>query len=103
MKKDPSRQSESDIKIRLSPRSSSNRITGKEGDAFKVKVTAPPVDGKANKALIVLLSKRLGLPERDIKIVTGKRSKLKTVRITGLPREEIHFLMENPGGSKRSL
>ena len=92
--KGPSRYGDSDVKIRLSPRSSRNQITGKEDDVFKIKVTAPPVDGKANKALIDLLAKRLGLPKRDINIISGKNSRLKTVRISGLPVNEIHLRLE---------
>ena len=87
---------ESDVKIKLLPGSSKNQIIGKEGDVFKVKVTPPPVDGKANKALIALLAKRLGLPKRDIKIVSGKSSRLKTIRISGLPQKEILALLDVP-------
>ena len=91
--KDPTHHCENNIKIKLQPGSSKNQITGKEGDAFKVKVTSPPVDGKANRMLVELLAKCLGVPKRDIKIISGKSSKLKTVRIRGPSRKEIHLLL----------
>jgi len=83
-----------DIKIKVSPRSSTNRIIGREGDVFKVKVTSPPVEGMANKALVELLAKRLGLPKGNIEIIAGKRSRLKSVRIHGLSLEDITSLLE---------
>jgi len=93
-KRGSSQHIETDIKIKLLPRSSKNQIIGKEGDTFKVKVTSPPVDGKANRALIELLAKRLGLPKSGIKIISGKRSKLKTVRIYGLSLKEIDLFLK---------
>jgi len=86
----------SNIKIKLLPRSSKNQIVGKEGDTLKVKVTSPPVDGKANEALIELLAKRLGVSKSSIKIISGRRSKLKTVTISGLSQKEITILLESP-------
>ncbi len=83
-----------DIKIKVLPRSSGNRIIGREGDVFKVKVTAPPVEGMANKALIKLLAKRLGLPKGNIEIIAGNRSRLKSIRIHGLSLEDIISLLE---------
>ena len=82
------------IKVRLIPRSSKNHIIGRESDAYKVKVTSPPVGGKANKALIELLAKSLGRPKRSIEITSGKSSRLKTVLIRGLSMKEIRERME---------
>ena len=78
----------------LVPRSSKNLIIGKEAGVYRIKVTAPPVDGKANKALVNLLSKRLRVPKRDIEIVSGKSSRLKSVRISGSSHERISRLMD---------
>ena len=77
------------IKIKLIPRSSRNEIIGKENDVIKIKLTAPPVEGKANKALVQFLAKKLGAPKRDIEIVSGERSREKSIRINGLPSEEV--------------
>ncbi len=83
------------IRIKVLPRSSSNQIMGREEGVFKVKLTAPPVEGKANKALKEFLAKRLGLPKRDVKIVSGERSRLKSVLIHGLSPREIDALLKN--------
>ncbi len=72
------------IRVKVTPRSSKNRIEGKEKDFYKVKVTSAPVEGKANDALIALLAEELGVPKRDIEIVSGKTGRLKTVRVRGM-------------------
>jgi uncharacterized protein len=80
---------ETDISIRVVPRSSRNEIVGEENGSLKIKLTAPPVEGKANKALRGLLAKRLGVPKGGLEIVAGEKSRTKTVRIRGLSREEV--------------
>jgi uncharacterized protein (TIGR00251 family) len=85
--------SKTNIRVKVLPRSSKNQIVGQENGTFKVKLTAPPVEGKANKALSDLLTKRLGLPRGSVEIVSGKRSRLKSVRIKGLSSEEVKDLL----------
>lgn len=85
--------SKTNIRVKVLPRSSKNQIVGQENGTFKVKLTAPPVEGKANKALIDLLTKRLGLPKENAEIVSGKRSRLKSVRIKGLSIEDVKNLL----------
>lgn len=71
------------IKIKVLPRSSKNEVVGKMADGvLKIKLTAPPVDGKANESLIELLSKYFEKPKNKIKIATGATSKNKTIEIT---------------------
>jgi uncharacterized protein (TIGR00251 family) len=77
------------IRVRVLPRTSKNQIVGMDGGVFKVKLTAPPVEGKANKALVQFLAKKLGLPKRDIEIVSGEHSREKSIRINGLPVDEV--------------
>ncbi len=84
-----SARTETVIRIKLLPKSSRNQVVGREGDHFKVKVTAPPVEGRANKALIELLAKKLGVSKSHIEIISGKSSRLKSIRIDGLSIEEI--------------
>ena len=83
-----------EIRIKLLPKSSRNQIVGREGDHFKVKVTAPPIEGRANKALIDLLAKKLRVPKSHIEIISGERSRHKSIRIEGLSQEEITKKME---------
>ena len=76
------------IQVRVIPRSSKNSIVWEEG-ALKVRLTAPPVDGAANEALIALLAQCLGLPKRDIQIVYGTTGRHKTVEIMGMTVEAV--------------
>jgi uncharacterized protein len=76
------------IHVRVIPRSSKNSIVWEEG-GLKVRLTAPPVDGAANEALIALLAQCLGSPKRDIQIVHGTSSRHKTVEIMGMTIEAV--------------
>jgi len=74
------------IKIKVEPRSSKSGIVGPYGDSLKVKLTSPPVDGKANKELIALLSKELKVRKKNIEIMSGQSSKNKVVKIIGISK-----------------
>jgi uncharacterized protein len=87
-------QTKTVIRVKLLPKSSKNQIVGREGDLFKVKVVAPPIEGKANKALVALLARQLRVPKGAVEIISGKSSRLKSIRIDGLSREEIIHCME---------
>jgi len=82
------------IKVKVIPRASRTEIAGKENDLYRVKLTDPPAEGKANQALITLLSKKFGIPKQGIEIVSGKTGRLKTVRIRGVNAEEIAQALE---------
>lgn len=81
------------LTVRLSPRASREEITGKRGGALLVRVTAPPVDGAANEALVRLLSKRLRVAKGAVRIVSGDTSRTKTVEVDGLEDAEIRVLL----------
>ena len=66
------------VNIIISPNAKKNEIIS-EGDIIKVKITAQPVDGKANKALVEFLSKTFKIPKTSIKIIKGETSKEKTI------------------------
>lgn len=76
------------ITIRVQPRSSKNALTWEQGQ-LKARLTAPPVDGAANEALIALLAEQLNVPRRTITIVRGATSRQKTVEIAGLSLEDM--------------
>ncbi len=76
------------IAVKVIPRSSKNSIEWEQGN-LKVRLTAPPVDGLANEALIALLAERLALPKRAITIVRGATSRQKTVEIVGMTMEAV--------------
>jgi uncharacterized protein (TIGR00251 family) len=72
------------LKVYLQPKSSKNEIVGAYRDGIKVKVTAPPVEGKANEALIRFLAKELKVSPSCIEILKGHHSREKTLRISDL-------------------
>lgn len=69
------------LKVYLQPKSSKNEVVGPYRDGIKVKVTAPPIDGKANEALIRFLAKKFGIPPSCIEMIKGLHSREKTLRI----------------------
>jgi hypothetical protein len=85
MKKSASKtKNESILKIKVLPRSSRAGIVGQYGDALKVKLTSPPVEGKANKELVEMLAKEFGVPKKNIEIISGQSSRNKIVRLYGV-------------------
>ena len=74
---------EARIRIRLTPRAARNEIVGWQGDVLRVRVTAPPVGGKANAALERLLAGAPGLPKSAVRVGSGARAREKTVAIEG--------------------
>ena len=67
--------------IYVQPRSSRNQVVGLHGDALKVKIAAPPVEGAANKMCIAVLAKALNVPKSAIEIVSGQASRTKRVQV----------------------
>jgi len=84
--------------IRLSaiiqPRSSKNEVTGIYNNALKIHLTAPPVDGAANKACIRFFSKVLGISPSKISIVQGFNSRNKTIEIIGLTEKQFREILK---------
>ena len=77
------------IQIRLTPRSAKDEIKGLRADgALRVAVTAPPVEGRANHALVKLLAKELGVKRSCVEIATGHSSQDKRVELVGISRFE---------------
>jgi uncharacterized protein len=72
------------FQVRVAPRAARERVLGLHAGALKVALTAPPVDGAANQALIQFLARRLGVPARAIALLHGDRARLKTLRVEGL-------------------
>lgn len=76
------------IKIFVSPRSSANKVVGEHNGAIKIALTAPPVEGAANKALVEFLAKVLKVPRSSVSLVSGETSRQKTVKVLGVSVEE---------------
>lgn len=77
------------IRVRLTPRSGRDAILAKEEGVYRVKIKAPPLEGRANRALIALLAKTLRVPKRDVEITAGEKSRDKALRIRGVTQEEV--------------
>jgi uncharacterized protein (TIGR00251 family) len=77
------------LAVRVAPRASRNELAGVEAGALKVRLTAPPVEGAANQALVKLLAKSLGVAKGKISVVSGERSRNKRVLVLGLSPEEL--------------
>ena len=77
------------LKIRLTPRSSKDRLLGWDGETLRIALTAPPVDDQANKSLVRFLAKSLGVSPSGVAIERGRTSRLKTVSIRGLAQDEL--------------
>lgn len=75
--------------VRVVPRASRNEIAGIHGNALKVRLTAPPIEGRANEALIAFLAKRLGVRKSQVEIVAGATSRRKMIRVIGLLAQEV--------------
>lgn len=69
------------LHCQLQPKAASDEIVGVHGDRLKIRITAPPVDGKANEHLIKCLSKLFKVPKTDIEILQGELGRQKTLRI----------------------
>lgn len=77
------------IKVRLRPRGSREELTGLRDGVLQAKVTAPPVDGKANRALCRLIAKRVGVAPSKVSVIRGEKSREKLVTVEGLDSEEL--------------
>jgi uncharacterized protein (TIGR00251 family) len=73
---------------RVHPRAKKNAITGEVGDALKISLTAPPIDGKANEACIEFFAKLLKVPRSSVTIASGQSSRKKVIRVVGVSAEE---------------
>lgn len=75
--------------IKAIPGAPKNQVCGWLGEALKVKIHAPPLEGRANEALIEFLAEALDVPRRTVTLVRGDTSRHKTVRIDGLALDEV--------------
>ena len=80
--------------IKVHPRARKNSITGELGDALKLSITSPPIDGRANQACIEFFAKLLKVPRSSITIASGQSSRNKVMRVVGLTADEFHQRIE---------
>ena len=77
------------LRVRVAPGSGRSEIVGRQGDAWKVRVGAAPERGRANAALLELLSKQLGVRQSELSIVSGHTARTKVVELRGLSSVQI--------------
>lgn len=77
------------LRVRLTPRSGRDEVLGLDDDVLRARVKAPPVEGRANEALLRLLAGTLGVPRTSLRIVRGQRGREKLVAVEGLEAEEV--------------
>ena len=78
--------------VLVQPRASRERIGPLCGDRLKIAVTAPPVDGAANQAVVAAVARALGVPRRAVTVTRGASGRRKTVRVAGVERAAIEAL-----------
>jgi len=76
------------LRLRIQPRASREEIAGVAGDAIRIRLTAPPVDGTANEALVRFLAVLLHVPRSAVELVSGRTRRTKLVAVTGVSVEE---------------
>ena len=81
------------LSVRIQPRASKNGISRMEDGSLKIRLTAPPVDGAANEALVKFLSDILDLSKSQVEIVSGHTSREKRVKIIGMDEDEVNRLL----------
>ena len=90
------------VRLRVSPGARRDEIGGRHGDAWKVRVSAPPESGRANHALRALLARTLDVRVRDVRLVAGHASRDKVVSLEGLSAAEAERLLGSAAGKGRS-
>ena len=75
--------------VRVHPRAKKNAITGELGDAVKLSLMTPPVDGRANEACIEFFAKLLKVPRSSVTIASGQTSRNKVIRVTGVTAQYV--------------
>jgi len=75
--------------VKIHPHARKNAITGEVGDALKVALTAPPVDGKANAACIEFFAKLLNVPRSSVTIASGQSSRNKMIRVAAITAQQV--------------
>lgn len=81
------------FEVRVVPRAARTELAGEIGNAVKIRVASPPVDGAANAELIKFLAKMLGVAKSGVEIVSGQTSKTKRIQITGVTAEQMRKII----------
>ena len=83
------------FEVRVQPRSSKTEISGIQDGILRVRLTSPPVDGAANRQCIELLSRKMKIPKRAIRIASGASARRKRLKVLGLGVEEMKSILSD--------
>jgi uncharacterized protein (TIGR00251 family) len=83
------------LRVHVQPGAGRSAVVGKHGNALKVRVAAPPVEGRANAALLAILASVLGAKEADVELASGESSRAKRVRVKGVTQADAQRLLED--------
>ncbi len=75
------------LRLHVQPGAKKTEIAGLHGDALKIRLAAPPVDGKANACLLEFLARQLGVAKSAVELLSGETSRSKRLRVTGVSAE----------------
>jgi uncharacterized protein len=89
---------EARIAVRLRPRGHRDQLMGMRDGVLLARVTAPPVEGRANKALCQMIAKRIGIAPSRVSVVQGEKSRDKVVRVEGFGATALEQALRNPDG-----
>jgi uncharacterized protein len=89
------------LRLRVAPGASRAGVVGRHGDAWKVRVTAPPEDGRANDAVVRLLAETLAVPRTSVSLVSGHGGRDKIVELTGLGPSQVESRLSSAVGKER--
>ena len=83
------------LRVRVQPKASRNAIRLEPDGRIRVALTAPPVEGAANKALIQLVAKKMGIPKAGVTLVRGQKARDKTLGLAGVTASQVRATIEN--------
>ncbi|MDP9304361.1 MAG: DUF167 domain-containing protein [Actinomycetota bacterium] len=89
------------LRLRVSPGARSAEVVGRHGEAWKLRVAAPPEGGRANEAVVRLLADTLSLPRDAVTLVSGHGARDKTVQLAGLDSTQVERLLHTAAGKER--
>ena len=82
------------VTLKVQPRAKVTRLAGKFGEAYKLQLGAPPVDGKANEECVRFFAELMGVPKASVRVVIGLTSRWKIVEIDGVAQEAVDKALE---------
>lgn len=80
----------------IQPKASKNEVVGPHNGEIKIKITAPPIDGRANEGLIEFMSDLFDIPKRDVLLIKGDTGRHKVVELSGLSEETVRGILKIP-------